>query len=497
VSGALTALCDSPRLYVLDGFALPDEIAHVLRATADPKALAVRGIRVKHDETGLSCELPVEGDPVLEALVARMQRVLRMDNDAGGTLRFRRYAPGESHPPHIDEYVIGGSHLIATAMLYLTDTESGGETSFPRAQPEPVKIASHAGRLAIWFNHAPDGAVDQRSYHEALAVERGEKVTLSNFVYKPLAFAARDPGGEHPIDALPAEPVRSDRTRFFCVNDGVPHETTDLLREACERRDVAYLEIDATSFDFEAARRLEPGDLMYRPAISTAAMRVEQFLYAPGVATFYKHDDSMFFDALSSPLHFERAGLPIPRTFYCSNADRTLLRSFVERLGGFPVVVKLLGGQRGVGVMRADSYPSLFSLIDYALWQGKNPLITAYIADAVHWRVVVVGTRAVAAYKNPPDSDDFRTSGGDDPADFTANPPARLAEIAVRAVDVLQNEFGGVDILEHPSGRCYLLEANFPCYFPHAQTVAGIDVAGAMLDYLLEKRARLTTTSPS
>jgi hypothetical protein len=481
VDDAFTTPCASPRLFVLDGFASAAEIAHVLGATSDPQTLEARGIAVRHDSTGQSCELPVDDDSLLRTIVARMERLLGMDNDAGGTLRFRRYTPGESHPPHIDEYEIRGLHLIATATLYLTDTEAGGETSFPRAQPEAVKVASRAGRLAIWFNHAPDGSVDQTSYHEGLAVLRGEKVTLTNFIYKPLHFAALGPGA----------------VRFFCVNDGVPHETTDRLHEACERRGVAYLEIDAQSFDFDPARRLEPGDLLYRPAISTAAMRVEQFLYAPGVATFYKHDDSMFFDALSSPLQFERAGLPIPRTFYCSTGSRTLLRSFVERLGGFPVVVKLLGGQRGVGVMRADSYPSLFSLIDYALWQGKNPLISAYIPDAVHWRVVVVGKRAVAAYKNPTDADDFRTSGGDDPNDVTAEPAPRLEEIAVRAVDLLDNEFGGVDILEHPSGRCYLLEANFPCYFAHAQEVAGIDVAGAMLDYLIEKAARLTPGRPS
>ena len=60
--------------------------------------------------------------------------------------------------------------------------------------------------------------------------------------------------------------------------------------------------------------------------------------------------------------------------------------------------------------------------------------------------------------------------------------------LAVSAVQAIRRELGGVDILEHPSGRLYLLEANFPCYFPQAQVVAGIDVAGAMVDHLLTKR---------
>jgi hypothetical protein len=46
-----------------------------------------------------------------------------------------------------------------------------------------------------------------------------------------------------------------------------------------------------------------------------------------------------------------------------------------------------------------------------------------------------------------------------------------------------------VDVLQHPSGRFYLLEANFPCYFGHAQE-NGQDIAGAIVDHLLDKSLR-------
>ena len=44
-----------------------------------------------------------------------------------------------------------------------------------------------------------------------------------------------------------------------------------------------------------------------------------------------------------------------------------------------------------------------------------------------------------------------------------------------------------MDILEDARGRLFLLEANFPCYYPQAQLVAGTDIAGMMLDHLLKK----------
>ncbi len=275
--------------------------------------------------------------------------------------------------------------------------------------------------------------------------------------------------------------------RFWCINVDVPDEITQMLRAACIERGVSYKEIHAPDFDFDPKHRLPPGDILYRPAVATSAMRVEQFLFTPGVATFHTEDQAVFYDFVSSPLMFQRAGLPIPRTVYCASADRQLLDAHAERLGGFPLVVKQLGGQGGVGVMIAESRRGLYALMDHLIDGGSNPLLCAYIPDAMHWRVVVVGERAVAAYRNPIDENDFRTYSSTDPDDYTSDVPTEMARIAMEAVRTMQSEFGGVDLLEHESGRLYLLEANVPCYFPQAQETAGIDVAGPMLDHLIAK----------
>jgi glutathione synthase/RimK-type ligase-like ATP-grasp enzyme len=237
--------------------------------------------------------------------------------------------------------------------------------------------------------------------------------------------------------------------------------------------------------------------MLYRPAISVAAMRVEQFLFAHGVATFHRDPDGVYFDCSAAPLIFQRNGLPIPRTFPVATTDRQLLRYFVDEVGGLPAVVKVLGRSHGMGTMRVDSWPALYSLIDHLFSAGYAPLLTSYVADAIHWRVIVVGNDAVAAYRNVQSEDDFRTFGSEDASDFTAEVPTRLARLAVGAVEALRLEFGGVDILEHPTGRLYLLEANFPCYFAQPQVVAGIDVAGAILVHLRDKAERLAGSDQS
>lgn len=281
------------------------------------------------------------------------------------------------------------------------------------------------------------------------------------------------------------------RAKFFCVNDGVPEETTRLLREACERRAVEYVEVDAPQFDYDPARRLRAGSLLYRPAVSLAAQRVEQFLYDRRVATFYTEPDGPFFACTNPTMLHERAGLPVPPTLYCSTNRRKLLRGYVERLGGFPVVLKAGGGERGIGVMRVDSFAALFSLVDYLRALGHNPLLCSYVPDAVHRRLVVVGRRVIAAYRNQTYPDDFRTYAREDLSDYEARASPEMARVAVRAAHALGYEFGGVDILEAPGGRIFLLESNFPCYYAQAQLAAGVDIAGKMVEHLLRKARRL------
>ncbi len=275
--------------------------------------------------------------------------------------------------------------------------------------------------------------------------------------------------------------------RFICIDDGVPPETPNLLRSACQVRDVPFQSVDPRTFEFREESRLGSGDILFRPAVSVLAQRVEQFLYGPGTATFYADPDDVYFATTNPVLLHERVGLPLPRNFPCHTKDRTVLRSYVERLGGLPVVVKVMGGSRGIGVMTATTLPALFSLVDYLFNLGVTPYLMAYVGDAVHWRVVVVGDRAVAAYRNTTDEDDFRTYAGSSLADYFAEVRPDLAALSVRAVQGIRRETGGVDLLEHPSGRLYLLEANFPCYFPQAQLVAGIDIAGMMVDHLIAK----------
>ena len=169
------------RLYVADEFLAPAEIEHA-QAVGRSAEQDERVATGKRDGTGYSYEMPVAGDATLGAIGRRIAIALGYANAAGGTFRYRRYRPTEAHPLHGDTFRIGSADLVATAMLWLTDDCEGGETYFPDAGPA-VTLSARQGRLAVWLNYRADGTADPAAVHLARPVTRGEKITLTEFVY--------------------------------------------------------------------------------------------------------------------------------------------------------------------------------------------------------------------------------------------------------------------------------------------------------------------------
>lgn len=436
-------LSTAPRLYFFPGFASDAEIAHVLEVAADEEALGDRGIVTRRDRTGFSFEMPVGGDRVLEELARRIYDAAGMDNDLGDTMRFRRYEIDESHPLHCDSYPGGASTLIATAMLYLAEPEAGGETRFPLAWPEAIDVQPRKGGLVLWFSHKPNGTLDVRSAHEGLPVSRGVKATLTNFIYKPLPFARTD------ILAPRARPVRA---TFHHVDAAADPTAAFLLRAACLRRGVRYVDVDPAAVLLEDDPRLSAGDLLYRQTSTPAAVRAEQRMAASGVATFYRSEERVFFSCDTPRLLLERAGIPMQPSFFCATADPDALQPVIERLGGFPIVA---------GETRVDSLPALVSLLALV----NEVELRACDDDAVRWYVVVVGNRTIS----------------------TVAPTLR--KLAVRALRALGLELGEVEIHEDARGDLVVARVDAWCDVARADE-AGVDVAGMMVEHLLAKARR-------
>ncbi len=273
------------------------------------------------------------------------------------------------------------------------------------------------------------------------------------------------------------------RTLTLLLDPDSPAQTRMSLRAAADRRGVAWTEVVVSAFD-PLTPPLPPGDLLFTPGISAAAFEAQAALWQPGVGTVFRGPQGPLRMVTDPATALVRAGLPMPREVRVRSAQPAFLARVVQALGGLPVIVRADGGEGGERVSRADSMPGLVSLVGMLLSLGHAPRLVAFVPEAVHWRVVVVAGVAVAAYVNPLRDDDFRSEPTDEPTDYTATPPAGIAEPAIAACEALGVDLGGVDVLLHPSGRPYLLEVNTPCYFAQSERF-GLDVAGPLIDALV------------
>lgn len=180
-----------------------------------------------------------------------------------------------------------------------------------------------------------------------------------------------------------------------------------------------------------------------------------------------------------------RHGLPVPPTVFVR--DRKGVGPALERLGGAPVVVKLLEGTQGVGVMLAETVEMAQAIVETLQFAKQNVMVQRFVRESRgrDVRVIVVGGKVVAAMRRMSRGREFRSNlhrGGT--AEPVALPPA-YADVAVRAASVLGLSVAGVDMLEGEAGPV-VLEVNSSPGLEGIETTTGIDVAGSMVVALEE-----------
>ncbi len=268
-----------------------------------------------------------------------------------------------------------------------------------------------------------------------------------------------------------------------------------LLEKAAKKRGLDFHYLVACETDMLMLPTLTKGDLLYRVGPGSKATNIEKLLLNYQPTTFYTSNLLALRSQSATPffLSQNRSTLTIPFIAALPNNLKQASK-YVEYLGGFPITIKIIGSSHGVGVIKVDSLDGLMSLRDYLEHSSVTGTVfmRRYIEHNVQARLVVLGDKVVASHANLRTSD-FRTNVGD------TNKRQRKAEqfnqtiekLAIESVRTMGIELGGVDVLiEVKTNRAYVSEVNFPFYFPTTQKLTGVDIAGAMIDYLIEKNKK-------
>jgi RimK family alpha-L-glutamate ligase len=285
---------------------------------------------------------------------------------------------------------------------------------------------------------------------------------------------------------------------FYYIHDDLgttSNTTAKLLQLACEKIKIPCQRINPADFNELSFPRLGQDDLLYRISTSQQSAVLEKYLLLDKPTTFYSSYLRSISDIGIKSLLLQHSNVPIPTTIYSTNKDKKYLQACVDSLGGFPVILKASGGSHGVGVMKLDSIDSLSSVLDFVS-QDSDVVLRQFIRAKSSARLIVLGKEVVDSIEYIVPKNDFRSNIGDDPIVRPQQFDTQVQEVAIKAVSALGLEFGGVDILLDEKGKPYVLEVNFPCFFPRCQLLTGTDISGKMIDYLVQKAIQASLPGP-
>jgi ribosomal protein S6--L-glutamate ligase len=206
-------------------------------------------------------------------------------------------------------------------------------------------------------------------------------------------------------------------------------------------------------------------------------------------------------DKLRSLQILSRHHIGIPRTTFVN--DKKDVIPAIERVGGAPVVIKLIEGTQGIGVLLAESLNAAESIIELLQSQKQDVLIQKFVAESKgkDIRAFVVGDRVVAAMRRVAQGQEFRSNVHRGGVAEAVDLPEAYRETAVRSAQILGLRVAGVDMLESDAGP-QVMEVNSSPGLEGIEKATNLDIAGAIVEYIaarvdfpeIDVRQRLTVS---
>jgi len=193
-------------------------------------------------------------------------------------------------------------------------------------------------------------------------------------------------------------------------------------------------------------------------------------------------------DKLRSLQLLSKRGIGLPRTIFAHKTNNAA--EVVSRLGGAPVVIKLIEGTQGIGVMLSDTDRAAESVIEAFGGVGSNILVQEFIKEAggEDVRCLVIGDKVVAAMLRKGQDGEFRSNlhRGGSAKSIKISPQER--ETAVKSAKAMGLNICGVDLLRSSRGPV-VMEVNSSPGLEGIENATNIDVATKIIEFI-EKNAK-------
>lgn len=196
-----------------------------------------------------------------------------------------------------------------------------------------------------------------------------------------------------------------------------------------------------------------------------------------------------------------RHQIGMPQTTFVRNKSDVL--PAIQRVGGSPVIIKLLEGTQGVGVILADNVKVAEAIIETLHSTRQNVLVQKFVAESRgrDVRALVIGDRVVAAMRRTAQGLEFRSNVHRGGSIEAIELDEAFQDAAVKSAQIMGLRVAGVDMLEGNDGP-QVMEVNSSPGLEGIEAATRLDIAGAIIDYLaaqvdfpeIDIRQRLTVS---
>jgi prolyl 4-hydroxylase len=195
-------LAQSPKIYICDHFLSDQECDHIIRL-AEPHLARSTVVDLQSpadlvDIRRTSQGMWIQGeliDPVVKNIQRKIAQATQIPEENCEDFQVLHYDLGGEYQPHFDYFDIStpgglshynrGGQRVATFMIYLANTEEGGETIFPKAD---LKIIPEKGKAVLFFNVDTNGKEDPMSFHGGAPVLKGEKWIITRWMRQGIFY---------------------------------------------------------------------------------------------------------------------------------------------------------------------------------------------------------------------------------------------------------------------------------------------------------------------
>jgi prolyl 4-hydroxylase len=180
-----------PRIILLEDFLSSSECDYLIEGARPhlrrSRVLGHQGELLDDRRTSWGMFFPqLPSDPILSGIEVRIASFVNLPRENGEGIQVLWYREGGEYQPHYDYFdpkvpggVDRGGQRVATVIMYLHDTEEGGETIFPKVN---IKIKPVKGNAVLFYNCAPDGREDPLTLHGGAPVKKGEKWIATKWI---------------------------------------------------------------------------------------------------------------------------------------------------------------------------------------------------------------------------------------------------------------------------------------------------------------------------